>query len=253
MVNVTLSGATTLSASASSTVGIASVQFVLDNTTKIGPAVTSGPPYTYQWNVLTVGNGLHSLTALATDSLSQSTSSVSVAVTVNNLGPSTVAVFLSEDTTTEGSWKTHYGSDGEIVANDSTNPPAYAVLNFNGAANWTWGTNITDARALQQAAGSGRIASTFYASNSFSLDVNVTDTNTHQLALYFLDWDNSGRTQTVTILDATTQAILGTQTVANFRNGAYLVWNIKGHVTIQFTRTAGSNAVVSGVFLGPGI
>jgi hypothetical protein len=251
--NAVLSGTTPLSATASSTVGIVSVQFVLDNTTNIGPAITSGPPYTYQWNT-TVGisNGAHTLTAVATDALSQQTTSTGIPIMVNNAAPSTSAVFVAKDTATEGTWKTHYGSDGEIIANDSTNPPGYAVLNFNGAATWTWATNISDARALQQAVGSNRIASTSYASNSFSLDVNITDTNTHQLALYFLDWDDEGRAQTVTISDATTHATLSTQTIANFQNGSYLVWNIKGHVTIQFSRTAGQNAVVSGVFLAPG-
>jgi hypothetical protein len=252
MPDATLSGTTALSATASSTVGIASVQFVLDNTANIGPAITSGSPYTYQWNTtLGVSNGPHTLTAVATDTLSQQTTSTPVSFTVNNAAPATSAVFAGKDTTTEGTWKTHYGSDGEIIANDSSNPPTYAALNFNGAATWTWATNITDLRALQQAASSNRIASTFYASNSFSLDVNLTDTNTHQLALYFLDWDDSGRAQTVTILDANTQAVLNTQTIANFQNGAYLLWNIKGHVTVQFSRTAGQNAVVSGVFLAP--
>jgi hypothetical protein len=249
--NAVLSGTAPLTATASSTAGIASAQFVLDNTTKLGSPVTASP-YAYQWNTLTVANGPHTLTAIATDTLSQQTTSGSVSITVNNAPASSSATFVAKDTATEGTWKTHYGSDGEIVANDSNKPASYATPTVNGAATWTWVANTGDPRAAQQAAGSGRIASTFYATNSFTLDVNPTDTNTHQLALYFLDWDNGGRAQTVSILDASTNAVLNTQTIANFQNGAYLVWNIKGHVTVQFSRKAGQNAVVSGVFLAPG-
>jgi len=250
--NASLSNIATLSASASSSVGIASVQFVLDNTTNLGAPVTAGP-YTYQWNTaLGVINGPHTLTAIATDTLSQQTTSAPVAVTVNNTAPATSGVFVTKDSTTSGNWKTHYGGDGQIVANDSNNLPTYAALNFAGASSWTWAANTGDPRAAQQAAGSGRIASTFYASNNFSIDVNFKDAGTHQLALYFLDWDDGGRAQTITLLDATTQTVLSTQTITGFRNGAYLVWNIKGHVTVQFNRLAGQNAVVSGVFLAAG-
>ena len=248
--NAILSGTAPLTATASSTVGIASVQFLLDSTTNLGSPLTASP-YTYLWNTLTVGNGPHTLTAIATDGLSQQTTSASVSVTVNNAPASTSATFVAKDMATEGTWKTHYGSDGEIVANDSNKPASYATPTFNGAATWTWVANTGDPRAAQQATGSGHIASTFYATNGFTLDVNPTDTNTHQLALYFLDWDNGGRAQTVSILDASTNTVLNTQTIANFQNGAYLVWNIKGHVTVQFSRTAGQNAVVSGVFLAP--
>ena len=39
--------------------------------------------------------------------------------------------------------------------------------------------------------------------------------------------------------------------VSSFTGGQYLVWNLTGHVTIQFTRDSGANALVSGVFLAP--
>jgi hypothetical protein len=250
--NASLSNFATLTATASSSVGIASVQFVLDSTTNLGAPVTASP-YTYQWNTaLGVINGPHTLTAIATDTLSQQTTAAPVSVILNNTAPATSGVFVTKDTATAGTWKTHYGNDGQIIANDSNNQPTYAALNFSGASTWTWAANTGDPRAAQQAVGSGRIASTFYASNSFSLDVNLKDTSIHQLALYFLDWDDGGRAQTVTLLDANTQTVLCTQTLAAFQNGAYLVFNIKGHVTVQFNRLAGQNAVVSAVYLAPG-
>jgi hypothetical protein len=44
---------------------------------------------------------------------------------------------------------------------------------------------------------------------------------------------------------------LSTQTLGDFANGVYLVWNITGDVTIKVTNLNGnSNAVLSGLFLG---
>jgi hypothetical protein len=69
-------------------------------------------------------------------------------------------------------------------------------------------------------------------------------------ALYFLDWDNSGRTETVTVLDGESLTILDTRTVSDFVYGKYLVWQVGGHLIFQITPAAGPNAVVSGIFLG---
>jgi hypothetical protein len=108
-------------------------------------------------------------------------------------------------------------------------------------------------RALQEAnSATLRIASAYYGNPSFSMDLILTDGNAHQVALYFLDWDSGGRAETVTILDASTQAVLDIpRQVSSFGSGQYLVWNLKGHVTIQFTRTSGANALVNGVFFAP--
>jgi hypothetical protein len=163
---------------------------------------------------------------------------------------SSLATFVRKDVTTLGTWKVHYGLDGQVIANDANNPPAYAALAWTGASPYTWSLT-QDQRGLQQATGSFRTASAFYASPSFNLDLNFSDGNAHQVALYFLDWDDGGRAETVTIRDAATQQVLDTQSIANFQQGAYLIWNMSGHVTVQFQASAGLNAVVSGVFLGP--
>jgi hypothetical protein len=105
-------------------------------------------------------------------------------------------------------------------------------------------------RALQVYAGAGqRIASCYYAASSFTIDVNITDGNTHRVALYLLDWDTTARVENISIVDAATNAFLDMETYAGFDNGEYATWNIKGHVHIQVTRTAGGNAVVSGIFV----
>ncbi len=161
------------------------------------------------------------------------------------------ATYLPLDTTTRGAWTAVYGSDGYIIANDANSAPNYASVSFTGQSAWTWITPTSDPRALQISnASSTRIASTYYAPNSFSINVNLTDGNAHRIALYLLDWDGGSRAETISILDAGSHAVLSAQSFSNFQNGEYASWDIKGSVSIQVTLTGGENAVVSGIFFG---
>ncbi len=159
------------------------------------------------------------------------------------------AAYIGSDTTTEGTWTGKYGSAGDIIANDADTPPVFATVSLTGDTAYTWVASTTDVRALQTSSGaSTRIASTFYSSTSFTVNLKLTDGDTHKISLYLLDWDSSSRTETIKILDAASNAVLSTQSYSSFHNGIYAEWNIKGHVLIQVTKTGGSNAVVSGIF-----
>src|SRR5258708_14123263 len=161
-------------------------------------------------------------------------------------GQSSTASFLGSDTLTQGTWKGMYGGDGYSIANDSQSIPTYASFSPQNQSNYTWASSTTDQRALQTGSGSGRIAATWYSSSNFNFDVNLTDGNAHQIALYALDWDSQSRSQTIQILDASSQGVLDTQNVSSFSTGIYLVWKISGHVTIKVTNTGSSNSVISG-------
>ncbi len=160
------------------------------------------------------------------------------------------AAYTGLDTTTEGTWTGKYGADGYMIPNDVTNPPAYASVALTGDNTYTWSTSTTSPSALQVSSGSSsRIASTYYASSSFTVNLNLTDGNIHRIALYLLDWSNpTVRNQTITISDAVTNTVLSTQTFSSFQTGDYAVWNIQGHVLIKVTCNNGSNAVLSGIF-----
>jgi hypothetical protein len=162
---------------------------------------------------------------------------------------SSQATFVKADTATRGSWLNVYGKDGYTLAGDATKAPAYARATFANAATWTWEASTSDARALQKASGSGRVAATWYESaGSFTTDIVMTDAAAHQVALYLLDWDNAGRAETIQITNPSTGAVLDQRTVSGFTNGTYLVWNVTGSVRIKVTRTQGVNATVSGLF-----
>jgi len=161
------------------------------------------------------------------------------------------AVFQTLDSTTQGSWKGVYGVDGYGIVNDSSNYPGYVQISAITATPFTWANSTTDGRALEKAASStDRIASSWYNSNAFWYDMNFTDGNSHQVALYVLDWDFYSRTQRIDVLDLIGN-VLDTRTVSNFGQGQYVTWTLRGHVQIQVTRIGAGNAVVSGVFFSP--
>ena len=165
---------------------------------------------------------------------------------------SATATYLTTDTASQGTWKPNYGADGFNVLGDVSSYPAYASVTPSGQAYWLWTASTTDPRALQKSSASDRVAATWYSTTNFTLDMNLSDGKPHQVALYFVDWDAAGRAQTVTILDQATGISLDSRTLASFTNGTYLVWTITGHVTVQINRSAGINAVLSGIFFGTG-
>jgi chitodextrinase len=77
-----ISGVTTISAAASDSVGVASVQFEVDGQAVGSPVTTS--PYSYSWNTTTVANGSYTLTAVAKDTAGNTATATSVTVTVDN-------------------------------------------------------------------------------------------------------------------------------------------------------------------------
>src|SRR5262249_17980127 len=107
------------------------------------------------------------------------------------------------------------------------------------------------------AVGTGRIAASWVSNTSFTVNVNITDGQTHQLALYLLDWDQNGaRSERVDVLDAATGSVLSTQNVSGFQKGEYLAWNISGNVVIRVSNlnnpnNLSTNAVISGLFFDP--
>lgn len=172
--------------------------------------------------------------------------------------------FVGADKATQGNWIGVYGLDGYSVAGGPEQPAngqlSYGTFAIANQQNWTWASSASDRRAPEIDGQGDRISATWFG-GSFSFDVNFTDGQQHQVALYLLDWDRQGRAESVQITNANSpnSPALDTRSVPNANtntggsdlgNGTYLIWNISGHVTITVTLNAGPNAVVSGIFFG---
>jgi parallel beta-helix repeat protein len=162
------------------------------------------------------------------------------------------ATFVSADTTTQGNWRTAYGANGYDIEGDTSaknpNLPSYATLGVTGASLFTWAASTTDVRALQNAANTGRLATTWYTAGTMTFNLNLTDGKVHRVSLYAVDWDTTSRGEQVQVVDAATGMVLDTRTISSFHGGEYLTWDLSGNVLIKVTKTSGANAVVSGFF-----
>jgi hypothetical protein len=184
--------------------------------------------------------------------------------------PAVQAALVKVDTSTGGSWSGIYGPQGYLLAPNAaaySSLPGYAVVNMGGTSTYVWAGTTMDPRAVQKPSGAGgpndRIAACWFSSQSFTIDIGVTDGGTHRLAFYLLDWDSygapHGRVQRVDAVNAVSGTTLDSRTLgqpndsspdsARFSAGTYLVWNIRGHVRFIITNL-NSNAVLSGIFFG---
>ncbi len=214
-----------------------------------GGAWTAGiSPTTYTG----LGAGAHTLQVRAIDPAGNV--DASPAASTWTVVTATVA-FVKTDGTTQGSWQYAYGADGYVLSQGDSSLPGYATVSVAGASNYVWNQSTTDTRALRQPGMSNRLAACWYSSTNFTIDVNITDGQSHQVTLDALDWDgwNGPRQERIDVLDAGTGKVLDSQTVSNFGGGLDIVWNITGHVKFVVTNLLpNSNAVLSGLFFGPG-
>ena len=161
----------------------------------------------------------------------------------------TSAVFANRDTTTQGSWDGTYGSQGYDMVSNAVDLPSYAVITPSNALIDTWASSTTTAQALETVVGMNRVAACWYSTTSFTVNVNLTDGQTHNLALYFLGFDYAARSEQVQVFNALTGAVLDTETVSSFSTGVYLQWTVSGNIVIKMTNLSGPNAVLSGLFI----
>jgi hypothetical protein len=173
-----------------------------------------------------------------------------------NAAPAAYAEYMNSDTQTQGTWTGRYGANGYVIANGNSQPPTYGVASVTGAIPYTWAPGTNDLRALQMSPGSASrtgSAYTQYASHSFTMNVNITD-GPQRVSLYLLDWEKTGRQETITIQDAATGVVLYAGTFSGFQNGEYATWSVSGNVTFTVapvgpaSPTNPDSPVVSGIF-----
>ena len=158
------------------------------------------------------------------------------------------AEFLGEDATTGGTWKGKYGRDGYDLAGAQMELPGYANLSWQDEGVHTWQKGINDKRALQYFVNDGnlgfsRLAAKRGCRGIIQLTVDVGE-RYHQVALYFLDWENQDQSQKIVVRESGIE-----QTVKAYRNGKYLLFKVRGKVT--FLIDSGGQSEISGVFFDP--
>jgi hypothetical protein len=170
--------------------------------------------------------------------------------------PSVEGAFLTRDTATQGNWSGVYGQAGSVIIGVSDGgqqlPNGVQVTPAN-AAPYTWAPSTDDQRALQQdATGANRIAACWYAADTFSVAITIPEGQSYQMAVYVLDWDQQQRAEDLRLLNTATGKTLNTQTLTSFVNGVYLVWRVRGQITLLVTNHSGPiNGVISGLFFSP--
>jgi hypothetical protein len=151
----------------------------------------------------------------------------------------------------QGTWKGEVGSAGYLLPDwdgtqDLSNMPGVKASLLEGAR-YLWATNTSDVRALQGPDGLTRDAAT-YTGSQIRVSLNFAAAYTGNLHLYALDWDKQNRREIITVDGQT--AVLS----SDFSQGAWMSFPISvaagGTVTITVDKTAGINAVLSGIFLG---
>jgi hypothetical protein len=155
-------------------------------------------------------------------------------------------------TSPQGTWTGALGSAGYDLAGwdgstDVSDMPNSSLSVAQGNR-YVWASSTEEARALRSPDGLTREAATYYDPNELRLALKLTTAYTGNLRLYALDWDSTARRETITVNGQT--ATLSSP----FNQGAWVTFPISvaagETVTIVVDRTAGANAVISGVFLG---
>ena len=156
----------------------------------------------------------------------------------------------------QGNWVGTYGADGYALlgwngSSDLVSLPQSSLVLDQGAR-CQWSAATTAVQALQSPDASTRRAACFFDFSQIRLHLVFPAAYSGTLHLYALDWDSTSRRETITINDGSAPQTANISTA--FNQGAWVNAPINvpagGSLTISVTRTAGANAVLSGIFFG---
>jgi hypothetical protein len=165
-------------------------------------------------------------------------------------GPGPLPAVLSSSP--QGTWSGALGTQGYDLAawdgeSDVSDLPEASVSLVRGGR-YVWAASTEDVRALQGPDGLAREAATYYDPNQIRLSLKFNSAYTGNLHLYAVDWDSTSRRELISVNGETASLS------SSFNQGAWVSFPISvaagESVSIVVERTAGSNAVLSGIFLG---
>jgi hypothetical protein len=205
----TVSGTITLTANASDSVGVASVQFDVDGS-NLGAADTS-TPYSASLNTTSLSNGKHTLTAVATDTSNNKTTSTAVSITVNNGNntPPTVSI---------------------------TSPASGATVSGTITLTASASDSVGVASVLFEVDGSGLGAAETTAPYSTALNTTTLSNGKHSLAAVATDTLNNKATSAAVSVTVNNTTSPVTVSVISPGSGA----TVSGTVSVTANATAGA-------------
>lgn len=168
-----------------------------------------------------------------------------------------------------GDWITasgfkRYGKEGYHLIGSRQNYPDYAKVTPNGFATGTWTIDGRDPRSLRMVDQNEKPLPERIAANwntplrSFSFDLEILDGKAHEVSIYFYDWDGCDgvfppRQEVVEVVTPLNGRVLDQRSLpqvgADFCNGTYLSWLVRGHVRFKVTSlTPPIKPVISALF-----
>jgi hypothetical protein len=163
------------------------------------------------------------------------------------------ARFLSADTKTGGRWQ---GKAGAVASwmpgvREGERQDGYGLEVLRGRSHaWSYRAK-NDVRVLWGSLDpeAERQATCWFSPDQVEIGVDPPNDRAYKLTVYVLDYDKNGRSCTVTA--ASDHRVLDSRDVSAVETdrGVYLTWQVTGPVVITVRKTAGENAIVSGVFI----
>jgi hypothetical protein len=167
------------------------------------------------------------------------------------LGDAGPAPTIAPSSDPQGGWVGYEGSAGYDLAawngtNDLVSLPDASVDLLQGGR-YVWAPETSDVRALQSPSGPEREAATYYDPSEIQLQMHFSAAYQGHLDIYAVDWDSTARRETITVDGETAEL------ASDFEQGAWVSFplNVSAGETVAIVvdRTAGANAVLSGMFL----
>jgi len=164
--------------------------------------------------------------------------------------PVAEAKLLRIDDNTKGHWQSIFGKSGFTIPGGPVTTSDLATVACEESI-FVWAATTDDRRALNTGETNKGIASCRYDPNQISVGVSVAAGKMAQVALYVCDWTREKRAMRVSVIDQGTWIERCSADVAQFDQGRWLVFQVKGDVQFRLTKTEGTNVVLGGVFIDP--
>ncbi len=118
---------------------------------------------------------------------------------------------------------------------------------------WTYRSK-EDARVLQDNPdpAAARRATCWFDREQAEFRIDPPDNAPYRLTVYVLDYDRAGRAATISLLDRDRVLDEKPVSVEEAAGGLYLSWDVTGPVSVRSVKTAGPDALITGIFVDAG-